>query len=311
MKKIVFFNYAHKGDVFLSRPFVDHIMQTIDVEYGYAHYWENYLLKDLNLEYIELNQIPVVQGNNEHASNFIKDEVVYINTWIGKYFSHSKPRYGQCNLTSIYELMYTEIFDFLSSVFNVNLQLKNILEYFPTVDYSYFNISPVNEFLKKEKRKKVLLCNGKGLSGQCEYNGTLDETILKFSEKYPNVCFIVTHKIDFSVENVKYTGDIIGIGVEVLSDGQVNRNTQDVNEISYLSKFCDVIVGRSSGPFTFSNIKDNIFDPNKSFLCFGQKEEHCLPYQLDVECEFIFEQFSTLENLEHTIMDLIENEETI
>ncbi len=304
MKKIVFFNYAHKGDVFASRPFIGHIMQAINVEYGYSHHWGDYLLKDLDLEYVQLDQIPVFGPNKEHSDNFLKDDVIYINTWIGKYFSHSKPRYGQCNLQSIYHLMYSEIFDFISSVFNNDLKLKDITEYYPVVDYSKFNILPVNIFLEQEKRKKVLFCNGPALSGQCEYNGTLDETIQRFSEEFPDICFIATHKTNICTQNIKFTEDIIKNNTQVSSDGQVTIG-QDLNEISYLSKFCDVIIGRSSGPFTFCNIKENIFDENKSILCFGARETDCLPYELDIKCEFIFEKFSTIENLEETIYQLI------
>jgi hypothetical protein len=96
---------------------------------------------------------------------------------------------------------------------------------------------------------------------------------------------------------VKYTGDIIKV------------ENSDLNEISYLSTFCDIIVGRSSGPFTFSNVKENIFDGNKAFLCFGEKETDCLPYFLDINCEFIFQKFtlgSQLNEITDTIVELIE-----
>jgi len=300
MKNIVFFNYAHRGDVFLSRPFVDQIMEEmkdLKINFFYSHYWGEYLLKDLNLQFISLDQIPKVQAQNEHASNFIHGETVYINTWIGKYFSHSKPRYGQCNLQSLYDLMYFEIFDFISKVFEINIQLKNILNYFPSLNYSSFDIENVDNFIKIEKRKKILFCNGPGLSGQCDYDGDMLEIIEDISEKYNDLCLITTHKINTEIENVKYTGDII------------KSNSSDLNEISYFSTFCDIIVGRSSGPFTFSNTKNNIFDKSKHFLCFGKRETDCLPYELDIDCQFIFQKFNKedlLEDLTSTIIELIE-----
>lgn len=300
MKNIVFFNYAHRGDVFLSRPFVDQIMEEmkdLKINFFYSHYWGEYLLKDLNLQFISLDQIPKVQPQNEHASNFIHGETVYINTWIGKYFSHSKPRYGQCNLQSLYDLMYFEIFDFIRKIFQINIQLKDILNYFPSLNYSSFDIENVDNFIQIEKRKKILFCNGPALSGQCDYDGDMLEIIKDISEKYSDLCLITTHKIDTELENVKYTGDIIKL------------NSSDLNEISYLSTFCDIIVGRSSGPFTFSNTKNNIFDKNKYFLCFGKRETDCLPYELDIDCNFIFQKFDKedlLEDLTSTIVELIE-----
>lgn len=294
IKKIVFFNHAHRGDVFLSRPFVKEIQEKINVEFYYFHYWGEYLLKDLNMGYDTIEKLPSI---NQHVGHRILKDVLYINTWIGNYFSHSKPRYGQCNLKSIYSLMYEEIYNLIRSTFQVDLKLNDILNYFPEVDYSYFNIENIDLYLKQNESKKVLLCNGPALSGQCEYNGDMKEIVEVLSQKYPNVSFITTHKINFDAKNVYYTGDIIK------NDGP------DLNEISYLSTFCDIIVGRSSGPFTFSNLKDNIFDDKKSFLCFGKRETDCLPYELDINSTFVFQYFSEdnkLEELIETIIELIE-----
>jgi hypothetical protein len=294
MKKIIFYNHAHKGDIFISRSFIDHIIKKIDVDFYYAHYWGEYLLKDMNLEYVNIDDVQIL-FDKRHIGNFIHEDVLYINTWIGNYFSHFKPRYGECNLNSTYDLMYSEIFEFLENTFKSNIFLKNILEYFPSVDYSFFKINKVDEFLKSNTSKKIILfCNGPSLSGQCEYNGDMKEIVKFLSQRYNDLFFITTHKVDIENKNVMYTGDII------------QSNESDLNEISYLSTFCDVIIGRSSGPFVYSNVKENIFDESKTFLCFGKKETDCLPYNLDIKCKFIFEIFSNLDNLKKTIVELIE-----
>jgi hypothetical protein len=298
MKKIVFFNHAHRGDVFISRAFLTHIMEEIDIEFSYAHFWGEYLLRDMNIGYIDIDKESIL-SDKRHVGNFVLGNVLYINTWIGNYFNHSKPRYGECNLKSTYELMYSEIFECVRDKFKIDIQLKNIIEYFPSIDYSYFKIDGINKFIEDNNNPKVLLCNGPVLSGQCEYNGDMQDIIRTLSEKYSDTTFITTHRVDCNNQNVKHTGDII------------QSNESDLNEISYLSKFCNVIVGRSSGPFTFANTKYNIFDENKSFLCFGKRETDCLPYELDIECEFIFELFSNLINLENTITGLVGNEKTI
>jgi hypothetical protein len=46
----------------------------------------------------------------------------------------------------------------------------------------------------------------------------------------------------------------------------------DLNEISYLSTFCNMIIGRGSGPQTFSITKRNLNDPDKIFV-FLTKED--------------------------------------
>ena len=42
----------------------------------------------------------------------------------------------------------------------------------------------------------------------------------------------------------------------------------DLNEISYLSRSCDVIVGRCSGPQMFAQVLPNWMDSRKTLLCF-------------------------------------------
>lgn len=295
MKKIVFFNYAHKGDVFLSRAFVQHIMESFEAEFYYSHYWGEYLLKDLNLEYIPMDQMPKVQWNNEHAHNFVTDDTIYINTWIGKYASLITPGYCECTLKTLYSLVYPEIFNFLSQQLNLTLQLKPIEYYLGCkIDYSHYNIASIDSFLETEKRKKVLFCNGPSLSGQCNYTGDLSEIIDEVSDIHSDICFITTHNTELQKENVKYTGDII-----------INED-QDLNEISYLSRFCDFMIGRYSGPFIFTNaIVENIFDKNKKFLCFGETATDCHPYQMTFDSEFVFEQFSNLDDLKKTILEMI------
>ena len=295
MKKIVFFNYAHKGDIFLSRAFVQDIMKSFEAEFYYSHYWGEYLSKDLGLEYIPIDQIPKVQHNNEHAHNFVIDDTIYINTWIGKYASVVTPGYCECTLKTLYSLVYPEIFNFLSQQLNLNLQLKPIEYYLGCkVDYSYYNIAPIDRFLEEEKRKKVLFCNGPSLTGQCNYNGDLSEIIDEVSDIHSDICFITTHNIELQKENVRYTGDIIG------------NEGQDLYEISYLSKFCDFMIGRYSGPFIFTNATvENMFDETKKFLCFGETAIDCHPYQMTFDSEFVFEEFSSLDNLKKTILDMI------
>jgi hypothetical protein len=48
------------------------------------------------------------------------------------------------------------------------------------------------------------------------------------------------------------------------------ENGSDLNEISYLSTKCNVIIGRASGPFTFAINRQNIEDPNKILLSFSK-----------------------------------------
>ena len=57
----------------------------------------------------------------------------------------------------------------------------------------------------------------------------------------------------------------------------------DLNEISYLSLFCDTIIGRASGPYVFTQVKENLYNPNKTFLAFTRfKNVTSLVLDLDI-----------------------------
>ena len=55
----------------------------------------------------------------------------------------------------------------------------------------------------------------------------------------------------YKIENTFYTRDII------------NYDGCDLNENSYLSTKCDIIIGRASGPHAFAGVYDNFMDENK------------------------------------------------
>jgi len=55
--------------------------------------------------------------------------------------------------------------------------------------------------------------------------------------------------------------------VENIFDGPTN-----LNEFSYLSLFCDTIIGRTSGPYMHTVVAENIQDKNKTFICFCRTE---------------------------------------
>lgn len=298
MNKIVFFNHFNKGDIFCARPFIEQIikdLKEINFEFYFYHQHGEYLLKDLDIIYLDLSRINNII--DIRSPNFIDGDSIYINTWIGKYFNYEYYFCG-CNLRTLYHIMYSEIFCFLNEKLNLNLKLKSIIEYFPSINYEYYNIHHINNFLFNEKRKKILFCNGPALSGQCsEYNGDMSDIIIPLAKEYNNYVFIVTNRIyDHYLENIIYSGDIIK-----------NNDLNDINEISYLSTQCETIIGRSSGPFTFSNVKENIFNKNKKFLCFGCCPNDIYPHELNekIDCEYIFEIFSNVENLKNRIISIL------
>jgi hypothetical protein len=290
MKKICFFNHLHNGDIFNNKAFVEEIMSNIDTTYYYAHSNNPDIIKDLNLEYLPINSI----GKFKKSEKIIEeDDVVYVNTWIGSSFGPENEYTGNCSLIGIH-YMFGEVYEKLNNIFGTNLKLSNPEDYLPTSDYSKFNISNVDDFVSKNKNNKILFCNGPCLSGQCEYIGDMKSIIVDLSQKYPNKIFIATHKFECSVDNIKFTDDII------------QSNSTDLNEIAYLSSFCDIIVGRSSGPLCFCCNKENINDPSKTFYVFGTNPTDCPAWNLNIESNFIFEYFTSLESITKSLFEILE-----
>lgn len=286
---IVFFNHYHNGDIFNSRGFIIPIMNKIPVQYFYAHNCNHKILIDLNLKQMEISR--TVPFENRNNSILVADNATFVNTWIGCYFNQGIEHDDECSIRFNYGI-YKRLYENLSEIYGIELNLTgNFLDYFSDVDENVLQLDNVKKFLNLDKNKRALICNGPGFSDQCApYNGNMGELIDTLSIKYSNISFILTHKINLQRDNVYYTDDIIG------------ANGFDLNEISYLSNHCNIIVGRSSGPFCFSTTKRNIEDSTKTFICFGTNVRHCFQFGVHTKCKFIFEDFSTLNSL-YSVID--------
>jgi hypothetical protein len=103
-------------------------------------------------------------------------------------------------------------------------------------------------------RKKVYFVNVDAMSGQSDNGISMSEILKYLSEQYPEFIFFVTNKINLSSDNIVYIEDL-------------TRGTENLNELSFTSTYCDILIGRYSGPHSFSYIKDNFYK-NKLFLSF-------------------------------------------
>jgi hypothetical protein len=289
MKAICFFNHYHNGDLFNGKEFIKEIISNIPTKYYYAHSNHPIVLSDLNVEHVSSFDI-------SHSVKVLDDgDVIWVNTWIGAYFDKNKPYYGECSLRFLYQ-MYGEIYQELNKIFDLNLQLSNIINYFPSINYSKFDCKNIDKFVLKNPQRKVLFSNGPGMSAQCTYNGNMSPVIETLANDIPNIIFIATEKFETELKNIKFTNDII------------QSNHCDLNEISYLSTFCDLIVGKNSGPFNFAVTRQNLKDTSKTFYAFNNnhtKEFDCLCYGIDIECNFIYEHFTTLELITKSLFEIL------
>jgi hypothetical protein len=288
MKKICFFNFFHNGDLFHSKPFVKEVIDSLGKDRVlYAHDKDPKSILDLDIQCVRLQGLP----NNIKMDTITinGDEIFLMNTWIGSYFDVYE---GECTLNFNMK-MWNDIYKAINENFNTNLVLRPVENYLPYVDYSAFDLTTVKEYLSIDKNKKILFSNGPALSGQMENDGNMAEIIIPLSHKYSNKTFILTYPLQHESKNVVHTEKII------------KSQGCDLNEISYLSRSCDLIIGKNSGPFCFASTGENLNDPTKTFYAFGVRETDCFTHGLPKKCNYIFEKYESRGQLFTSIDKLI------
>lgn len=249
--KIVFFNNYHNGDIHNSRELIKKIMNVCgnNVEYEYAHSRGPNHLKDISVKYI---------SNTIVFTNFLNlvDGCLYINTHFGAIHNGNQFCSIGCNSEAAMNMLNSFYSEF-------NIDKKEIDEWnlVPEIDYDYYKINSINNFFKNYTSKAILICNGPVHSGQCP-NFSFDDTIINFSKMYEDIFFITTKKLNTEEKNIICTDQIIS-----------DVNGSDLNEISYLSKYCSIVIGRASGPFMFAQTKETLDDKDKTFISFNSKIE--------------------------------------
>ena len=93
-------------------------------------------------------------------------------------------------------------------------------------------------------------------------NFDMNPIIINLAIKYPSCNFYVTHAFPTDLKNIIDCNTIISEKIK-----------SNLNEISYISTFCDIIVGRGSGPFCFTHVKENLYNKNKTYISTGNTEK--------------------------------------
>lgn len=249
---VVFYCWHGAGDLFEAREFIKDIKDIIPAKkYHVSHSKSQKVYADLGMEFIPLNEyMPVGKAYNKVNND------LYISTWIGRDSKYVLPQIG-CVVEKNFEM-------FNDTLKPLGYKLsKDVYDYLPTIDYSYFNIRNIDTFTRLETRKKVLICNGPVQSCQAE-NFDMESPIRVLAGTFKDIVFIVTKPIDKEgYSNIVTTGEII------------NEPDFDLNEIAYLAMSCDTVIGRKSGPFVFAHTKDFWMSNKKSLsFTYGKQASH-------------------------------------
>ncbi|MFA5248899.1 MAG: hypothetical protein WC415_06855, partial [Patescibacteria group bacterium] len=248
--KIVFFNFWHNGDIHVSRSFVKFIMG-LGYECEYLHNNDLSLLKDINIKCNKIN----VNYLKPNSPTHIRNNVLYINTWFST----------NLNIFNIYKANFDCLYEYFKEIilkyFNIDITNYNIWDFFPKIDYKKCDIDNVNLLLNNyHGKKKIFISNGDVHSEQAfEFN--FSPIINCITNKYKDFIFLISSKKNDIIrrDNLFFTEDIINI------------KGSDLNENSYLSLNSEVIIGRGSGPYSFSITIDN-YQRNCKFIIFLKNE---------------------------------------
>ena len=256
MKKVVFFNYYHNGDIHVSRGFVRQIIHKIKqinplTEFVYAHRNSSELLLDIPELKYDPSELAFVR--NDHANLLTLGDTVYINTWYAQQHFMYMNRYG-----ITIDSLYCAFDDTCKALWGFSLEdiSKDPAEFFPTIDYSKFQINNAKIWLDNHPGKKVFVSNGAILSDQA-HHFNLTPIIDTLSKKHTDKIFVLSNNDGHpGSANIIHSSAIIG------------KSGNDLNENSYVASRCDVIIGKASGAFSFAVTKENCFQKNIKFLAF-------------------------------------------
>jgi hypothetical protein len=259
INKICFYNRWHNGDVFSGKGYMqDLIRQLPDIEFSHSQVNKIKTMGDMPFTHLPIDQIPVTDSHRVSAS----EDTIYINTWVGGYKDFMFPNEEHANYPML-NRMWMYIYDRVAWYLDRPIEhTTNLFALIPTTDWSKFNIAPALAWLEG-KGRIALFCNGIAQSSQSQL-GTMGEIIKNLAQIHPDVSFVCTTK--FSTEWFPYTSNIY-----FTDDIFAEVEGGDLNEIGFLSTKAELIVGKNSGPFMFSHVRENIANPNQAFLSLSHR----------------------------------------
>lgn len=254
-KKLVCFNHFGVGDLFESREFVLEWMRVLGV--SECEYACRYPAVFEDLPQIKTRELTPDLNMRHWASKRAGHYLV--NTWIGALNGETTPRGNYVLYPGIgccIEHIHRMHSDYMQKL-GLGRITKPVQDFLTTVDYSKVNLGNIHDFLqKREGCKLVLVCNGSTGSGHA---ANFDMAAALPIREWSNTLYILTERVPTDRQDIVFTDDI------------TERNGRcDVLAISYLSRFCDVIVGRCSGAQMVTETKENWMDESKTLVSFTQ-----------------------------------------
>ncbi|OHD23028.1 MAG: hypothetical protein A2Y38_23325 [Spirochaetes bacterium GWB1_59_5] len=264
---LTFFNHYGVGDLIESREFVKDWMKLCGVRTArYAHRPLPGFFADLpGIESVAITEAMDMRRaltRTKGTDGTDGTDELWVNTWIGRDGRYVvNPGIG-CTVEGLYWMHN----DLLKEAGLPPLP-RTVVEYIPTIDYTRIDLGNLHTWLDAHRGERlVLVCNGKTGSGQAEnfdlveairLTGPQEKTTYLFTEPIPDTPHLTPDTFFFTDKLTQRDRREVGA-----------YGPCDFNALSYLSRFCDVIIGRCSGPQMAANVLPNWLDSTKTLVSF-------------------------------------------
>jgi hypothetical protein len=256
---VYFFNTANNGDIHLSRNFVKYCSNLIEAKnYFFVHQKNKKITYDLKPKILTLNKD---LNNLKHKLVYKENNDVYINTWIGN------AERGYAAENTIDHNVYYNMFQKAMNILNIPFSPEPE-EVLPDIDFNKYNFNFKETFSDLKNTKNILFCNNNFLSGQ-SFEINMDDILEVLTDKYKEYNFIITNETNLRKKNINYLYDYF----------HYDDSGSDLIECSYISLFCEHIIGRNSGPHSLTYTKSNLLDSTKKIHCLTKFENICYWYE--------------------------------
>jgi hypothetical protein len=116
---------------------------------------------------------------------------------------------------------------------------------------------------------------------------------MELANNNPSSLFLTTTPINHNHPNI-------------IDTSLLTNTNPDLLQISLISTFCDIIVGRASGPYCYTHTKENLLNPNKTYISFSNNPNEGVWYK-NSKAKQIWRPDFNLNNIFITINNEINN----
>ena len=250
------YNHFHNGDIFYARVLINGLIEKYNV--NFYHNLNTPLLSDMD----GVTEISGVPNHFDIQTSDIQNKNV--NSWIGQ----QNMKFVNTHIPGCSFENYFNLVKIILNNYNLDINTDEH-HYLPVVNYekilNYESILTRMNEIKSKYNKLILISNGDVNSEQAK-NVDLSETINALSNTNSSSLFLTTKPINHNQPNI-------------IDTSSLTNTTPDLLQISLISTFCNIIVGRSSGPYCFTHTKENLLNPNKTYISFSNNRNEGVWYK--------------------------------